>query len=500
MPTTLPFQRRKKGTGGPSGQRSQIKIDLKKTTASEEPQQGPLPSGKTADTASKPVSSMDGLAGGGIGFSPRNSPETRQLADLPPPQYYDPAPAAINRFSIGNASRGNINLGGLWSGADRNPTYDPLAGASSTNTPYQGTSGFVGGLKRLFLGNHANELNAGAIDQANAIRFADQARREKVADAIAQAGGIAQATGEFGKTGAQTTAITDANSRDNAIQPLVVDDMRARTASTVGNENRAGQRFQYELPTMEEQLRGEQARNDEFENNAPLRRDALAGENLYRNTQTSNAVADDYRKAQSFPLDQAGKRLTIRGEQQKLTQPVSLGGGMVLTPGINEISRYNEFGNMPGTVPGSMQTLRKGVINPSTFADDNIGPDGIPVSQLGPTPALQPLAGAGTRSTFEPPMPRPVTPPTTDNSMLPVIGERLRDSLINYANNKGFNMRPGTQFNDPLGRGISNDDNGAMSFSGNTEVTPDMQKQIEMAPDPQKHQLLQRLTRQLYRR
>ena len=433
MPTTLPLHSRKKGVGGKGagGSGAKISVTPKKDTTggaggySGQPggmsqqsandwdmtMNGPSGAGSpdgfgesaAASSASPPVGGADAGAGalGGlsIGISSRMSPDARVLGETPPPQYYDPAPTAINRFSVGNASRGNINLGGLWKGATPNAGYDPLAGASPTNTPYEGTSGFTGGLKRLFLGNNANELNARAIDQSNAMRFGDQARREKVADAIAQAGGIAQATGELGKTGAQTAAIADANNRDNAIQPLVVDDMRAKTASTVGNENRAGQRFQYELPAMAEQLRGDQARNDEFENNAGLRRDALAGENIWRNTQTSNAVADDYRKAQLFPGQLKGAELENQIKSREVTAP-KVSGNMIIDPN-GGISTYNEFGDMPGVPQGNLRTLRL----PVTGSNDTI--NGVPVGQLGPTPALQPLAGAGARSTFAPPTPRP---------------------------------------------------------------------------------------------
>jgi hypothetical protein len=126
-----------------------------------------------------------GLLAGGGGGGPRAA-ATGNPNLAAPAMYFDPNPSAAENIAVGNRALGHIDFSKLFRGAKPNAQYDPLAGPSSTNLPYEPTTGFTGGLKRFFLGNRANELNASAMDQAQQARAAVQARQFATDEAIRQ--------------------------------------------------------------------------------------------------------------------------------------------------------------------------------------------------------------------------------------------------------------------------------------------------------------------------
>lgn len=145
-------------------------------------------------------------------------PDGSNLGQSPLPAASGRVPGA-NRFTIGNASRGNIDLGAFMSARPNQEALNQLAVNPLANVdPYQPTSGFGGFFRRL-LGDNANELNAAAAADRGAL-----AQRKWLIDQQTQA-----QMGVLGKQNELAAQLEDKR------QQYEMERIKAREAAEQGN-------------------------------------------------------------------------------------------------------------------------------------------------------------------------------------------------------------------------------------------------------------------------
>lgn len=358
------------------------------------------------------------MGGGGITSrmpTPTQGPGTLEPLAAPP-QFFDPNPMAANRFTVGNASRGNINLGGLWGGAKPNPAYDPARGPMPGNMPYLETSGFMGGVKRLFAGNNANELNASALGQSNAMRqwmWQQQAARSLDAQRDVNihygknasnlevlpkiAGATADATGQRAETDARVAGMQGGEKRAQAAFPLEQDERTARVRGmNVQTDDlelmRPGRLAELASRNL---LTGEQVRataDATNRSNAMLPRelDHLASQtrNIDANTRTEDATRDPRVALTNAQAAGVGADTDYRKlmTQQAATMP-HVEDGFIIDPVTGQMSVMGTAG-LPAQYQPQVRIVRPGRIPASELND---APPGW-LDQGAPAPDITPRA------------------------------------------------------------------------------------------------------------
>jgi hypothetical protein len=432
----------------------------------------PLGEGAAAAAQAAPAAAAGGAgAAGAIGGgltsrmpTPTRGPGLIEMAP-PPEMLFDPKPMAANRFTVGNASRGNINLGGLWGGAKPNPAYDPSMGPAPGNLPYLGTEGFVGGVKRLFAGNNANELNASALQQSNGMRqwmWQQQAARQLDAgrdmsvnrDAAATdlqfkpqiAGKVAEATGVLDQTKAQTQATIDANNREEMTLPFDLDQRAAQTGltmantgSVLGNEQRDRGMYDSRLAYQLSQTRNLDANTNETERLIEPRAAQMGAQtdSIRAGTQTENDMRTprvNLTNAQTTGLGADTDRTKLQTQQMGNLPRVE--GGMIIDPVTGRVSTMGTPG-LPAQYQPQLQTIVPGRVPMDQMGDappeffDQGPPAGQPVPLTPraaggtPEPAPIPPVSGGSRVLGPAPStnaPAPVYAPTGSRQWLAGIG------------------------------------------------------------------------------
>lgn len=214
------------------------------------------------------MSLLSGGGGGSRGLA-TGDPNVARTAT-----YFDPNPSAAENIAIGNRGLGHINLASLFRGATPNADYNPTAPVNPNNLPYQPTTGITGGLKRLFMGNVANDLNASAMQQQAAeqqahenLRFMTDEQIRKGVQTHAQTGDydtsqiVPRATAELDATATQTGLPRPAVQRlkvRGLTAPL--DATEAQTGLTKARTNESTQKLPLELKGLESGLAYDQAR------------------------------------------------------------------------------------------------------------------------------------------------------------------------------------------------------------------------------------------------
>lgn len=336
-----------------------------------------------ADESSFAAGGDGGL--GGLG-SLLSAPGGNDRGVLPPgggalkksagPMYFDPNPSAAENIAVGNRALGHINFSSLFRGAKPNASYDPNAGPSPTNLPYEPTTGLTGGLKRFFLGNTANDLNASAMQQRAALESARENRQFLTDEAIRQAvqahagqsavdvmakpqiaGGVAQATGELANTNARTRATNADTDTQLGNAPFV-----RRNLELTGNQL--------------------QAQTDLTSANADTARETLYPTiaNAYANVDHTRALtaasqADQERLSRLFPTQARLQEAILLDREQANRNPTMLGPNAMLFPSTGTVRSINQFGDMPGAPTPTLSTLVLGQVP----LNDAI--KGVPVGQ-----------------------------------------------------------------------------------------------------------------------